>query len=422
MKRPQRLSTIQERVLRDQVITTDQPGSVVRDFDMLLDVLGQGGVETAGKYHLLPLRLIGDLDRRLSRPLELELKRPQIRSHPYLQALNLLLRASGLLRVKLAGAKSRLELDPAMKMQWDQLNPTERYFNLLEAAFRFGRSEMVGERGQAWGGLLRPCLTSWESTPKNGHKFDLDKPQTIFLLGVFKNWYLLALMDLFGLMAVEHPPKPVATWYPASLRHVPFGDAVMTLLITKHFDLLHETLEYDEVDEEEDEEEDGGALRLPKFGAWQPHFQPFFPEWRRNLEFPRRELREGMFIFRVSLDKVWRLIAMPSDATVEELADWILDSVKFDNDHLYEFAYLDSFGVECSIHHPELQDRPWADEVAIGELPLEPGQSMTFLFDFGDDWSFDVKLERIEPRRARKHPRILERHGEPPPQYPGQDE
>jgi hypothetical protein len=411
--RPRKLTTDQEHALQDQVITGDEPGTVLHDFGVLLDALGLDGVEAGGKYHLIPIKLIGELDQRLSRPLELELKRPQIRSHPYLQALNLLLRASGLGRVEGTGDKARLGLDPAMKMQWDQLNPTERYFNLLEAAFRFGRAEMVGEWGKSWKGLLFACLIDWEQTPERGRTFGLDRPEGIYLMGVSRNWYLLALMDLFGLMAVEQPPAPVTKWYPAGLRHVPFGDAVLTLLAAKEFDPSHEGLE---------NEEAGEPLRERCFGAWQPLFQPFFPEWRQNLEFPRLEPREGMFIFRVSLGKVWRLIAMPSDATLDDLADWILDSVEFDSDHLFEFTYRDRLGAECTIHHPEMDEGPWADELKVGELPLEPGQTMTFLFDFGDSWTFTVKLERVEPRGTRKRPRILERHGKAPPQYPNWDE
>jgi hypothetical protein len=98
----------QEQCLRDQVITADQPGPVLRDFRLLLEFLGSEGVEAGGKYNLLPLKFIGELDRRLSRPLHLELKRPQLRSHPYLQGLNLLLRASGLSRVEGASAKAHL--------------------------------------------------------------------------------------------------------------------------------------------------------------------------------------------------------------------------------------------------------------------------------------------------------------------------
>ena len=47
---------------------------------------------------------------------------------------------------------------------------------------------------------------------------------------------------------------------------------------------------------------------------------------------------------------------------------------------------------------------------------------MTFLFDFGDNWRFDVKLERIEPREELKAPQILETHGKTPQQYPSYEE
>src|SRR5262249_11207555 len=154
-------------------------GAVLHDFRVLLDVLGPKGVEAAGKYNLLPIKLIGELDPLLSRPLHLELKmkRPQIRSHPYLQGLNLLLRATGLSRVEGTGAKARLVLDPTMLEQWDRLNPTEQYFNLLEAWLRFGRGEMVGEPGSRWDGQFVPCLQTWKYIPIEGQQFDLAKPQ-----------------------------------------------------------------------------------------------------------------------------------------------------------------------------------------------------------------------------------------------------
>ena len=65
-----------------------------------------------------------------------------------------------------------------------------------------------------------------------------------------------------------------------------------------------------------------------------------------------------MFIFRVSLGKVWRLIAMPSDATLEGLAGWILDSVGFDDDHLYEFTYRDQLGADARSNIPRWTRAP----------------------------------------------------------------
>ena len=101
----------------------------------------------------------------------------------------------------------------------------------------------------------------------------------------------------------------------------------------------------------------------------------------------------------------------------------ILRSVQFDNDHLYEFTYRDRFGRTIEAHHPYMDEPPWTDDVRIGELPLEPGQSMALVYDFGDNWEFGVLLERIEPAGKKvKAPKILESHGAAPEQYPNAEE
>ena len=146
MLREQDFTTKHEKRLRDQAITDSEPGTVLHDFQMLLDFVGPQGIEAGGKYHLLALKYINELDSRLSRPLKLALARPQLRSHPYLQGLQLLLRASGLTAVEGKGPKARLVVAPEMLLQWKSLNPTEQYFTLLEAWLRFGRDEMIGER------------------------------------------------------------------------------------------------------------------------------------------------------------------------------------------------------------------------------------------------------------------------------------
>ncbi len=397
-----KLTQAHEQLLRDQVIDTSRPGTIVRDFHMLMDFVGPLGVKAAGKYNLLPIDAIADLDGRLSRPLCLALKRPLLQSHPYLQGLHLLLRATGLSRVAGSGDGTRLLIDPDMLQRWTALNPTEQYFTLLEAWLRKARPEMAGERGRSWGGFLSECLRAWQSLPATGLKFDLSRPQHVLLPGLYREFYLVALMDLFGMLEVEHPSQPVQPWCPAGLKHTPFGDAVFTLLGQWWFTSRESFREDDEA---------------AGFGKWQLLLQPYFPEWRQNLSFPEAQARKGTFIFRVSLGKMWRRIAMPADASLDDLLDWILEAVDFDHDHLYEFTYRDRFGGRVRAVHPACDDGPWADQIAIGELPLEPGQSLNLVYDFGDSWKFAVKLECIEPRLGKK-PRILERQGKAPVQYP----
>jgi hypothetical protein len=281
-----------ERLLRDQVISSDKPGSVLHDFDAILDFVGPYGVPAKGQHNLLPLKSIGEMDRLLSRPLNLQMKRPLIRSHPYLLGLNLLLRASGLTLVEGSGDKARLVVDPEMMLQWKQLNPTERYFNLLEAWLLFGRAEMVGEDGGFRESFFNKSMQCWTALPEDGKRFDLDKPQENVLPGLYREFYVLALMDLFGLVEVEYPDRPVMPWCPAAVRHRFFGDAMCALMairlhspwsifVSRQVAADEEDEELGEQDEEEGEEQEDEEDGMPQFGPWQPIFQPYFPEWRQ---------------------------------------------------------------------------------------------------------------------------------------------
>ncbi len=404
------LSTDREQLLRDQPIDLDRPGSVLRDFEMLLGFVGADGVKAAGKYNLLPIDAIATLDRRLARPLRLNLERPQLRSHPYLQGLHLLLRASCLGRMQGTGAKARLRVDPNVLAGWRSLSATEQYFTLLEAWLRFGRAEMVGERGPGWpDSFLTSCVTAWQHIPARGERFDLARPTETHLFGIWRHFYHLALMDLFGIVEVEHSPTPVQPWCPARIKRRPFGDAVFTLLAKSVLS----------GEDELDEDESGDAIR---FGKWQPLLQPYFPEWRNNLELPQPQPRTGTCVFKISLEDAWRRIAISAGATLDTLAASILRSMRFDSDHLYEFVYRGRLGTTVRAVHPECDEGPFTDEVHIGTLPLEPGQSMEFTYDFGDCWKFAVKLERVDSaEKGPRTPKVLEKHGKAPRQYPNWD-
>lgn len=65
-----------------------------------------------------------------------------------------------------------------------------------------------------------------------------------------------------------------------------------------------------------------------------------------------------------------------------------------------------------------MDETPSAGEVRIGDLPAQVGFHMLYNYDFGDNWHFDVALERIEPPQQDPVPyRLGDRHGESPEQY-----
>jgi hypothetical protein len=153
-------------------------------------------------------------------------------------------------------------------------------------------------------------------------------------------------------------------------------------------------------------------------GKLQPLFRPFFPEWQKNITIPELEVQEGTYLFKVSLGNIWRRIAIPGNIELEFLSSAILRAFEFDFDHLFEFRYKDRFGVERSIHHAYIEDPPFIDEVLVQEVLLQPGAAMTFVYDFGDNWQFNVLLERIDPVDATlERPKVLEKHGKAPEQY-----
>ncbi|NJN22783.1 MAG: plasmid pRiA4b ORF-3 family protein, partial [Leptolyngbya sp. RL_3_1] len=171
------------------------------------------------------------------------------------------------------------------------------------------------------------------------------------------------------------------------------------------------------------------------------------PEWQQNLLVPHQPFRAERHIFKVSLGKVWRRIAITGEATLANLSELILDSVDFDHDHLDQFTYKTFNGRTVEVCHPDvMRGSLTTEDVQIGRLPLAPGSTLEYLFDFGDCWRFQVQLETVEApapepppkgfgkmkgkmKGKKKQPRsrqplgeVIEVHGAAPDQYPDYDD
>lgn len=392
-----------EQFLRQQKIDENSPGSILQDFQMLLEFVGKHGIEVSGVNHFLPTKLLGEINARLTKPIQIDLKRPQQKSYPPIQGLYLLLRSSGLAYVTQPGQKKKLVLDEAVLQSWQQLNPTERYLTLLEIWSIWASDEIIGEYSP-FPNIFR-CAQFWASTTEKKWRIT-KRDREISSFSYLPGLHNLALLDLFGAIAIE-PGKPEAGkgWRFTQISKTPFGEAMMQVLVRAAIPGAIEA-----------EMENS---RERNYGLLQSSLQPFFPEWQNTLVIPRSETIEGVYLFKVSLGSVWRRIAMPSHLTLEPLVNSILKAFNFDKDHLYQFICKDRFGGSLQISHPYVEDSPrWTDEFKVEELPLSVGETMIFWFDFGDDWKFDVLLEEIQPPNKKlKQPKLLESHGKAPPQY-----
>lgn len=148
--------------------------------------------------------------------------------------------------------------------------------------------------------------------------------------------------------------------------------------------------------------------------------QSFFEGLDHTLLRPtERSFQDGSYVFKVSLTKVWRRIAIPARATLADLSNAILTAFGFDDDHLYEFTFQDVFGASRSYGHFYMDQIPRASKLEIGHLPFGPGGTMTYHYDFGDNWRFEVLLEEVRepsPEPSRRGIVVASR-GEAPPQY-----
>lgn len=398
------------QILTAQTIDDNSPGTILRDFDTLLEVVGLEGIAVTRQHHRLPLNALAPLNARMTHPIELGLSRPQQRSYPHINALYLLLRASGLTEINGIEHTWRLVLDPVILDSWRDLNASERYLTLLETWLLRGRPEIL-EPDAGW--HFPAPIEKWQhfaaKIPAQGRRIAGD-PEEALLVKYDPGLLTIGMLDLFGLITVE-PGVAVAgkAWCIDRVHRTPWGDALLHVLSPALLSMPPPMRLDSDID-------------VP-FGALQEVLQPWFPAWRRNLKHPDVTFRDGTYIFKVSWGRVWRRIAIAAQDHVDRLAHMIIDAFGFSADHLYWFAYRNRFGVQVRLKHPLLNGPLMTREVLIGELPLRPGESMAYVYDLGRQWRFDVQLERLDPvDRTIGQAIMLEAHGEAPVQYPWVDD
>jgi hypothetical protein len=241
MRLPEALKLTPEhkQFLQDLVIDESNPDSILRDFETLIDFARNGELQLTAK-HQLPLGALADINARLTRPIQLGLKRSQQKSYPHIHGLYLLMRASGLTTVDVTGRQPVLRVDEEVYQLWQRLNPTERYGSLLEAWLLRGKSEIIGERGRPFGMLPDNFdRIAWfyvripsddDGLPVAGDRDTEDG------LRYYPEWHNLGLLDLFGLIRIQRGSLEASKgWQIERIHRTPLGDALMALLYSEFF-------------------------------------------------------------------------------------------------------------------------------------------------------------------------------------------
>lgn len=128
----------------------------------------------------------------------------------------------------------------------------------------------------------------------------------------------------------------------------------------------------------------------------------------------------NVYIFKVTYKRgVWRRIRLSSAHTLHHLHEAIQEAYDFDDDHLYAFFMDGKPWTGKTYWSPHSDGPPYADKTLTGMLGLKRGQRFLYLFDFGDEWNFNVQVDKIlQSDMPPVRPAIIESCGEAPEQYP----
>ncbi|MFZ4814569.1 MAG: IS1096 element passenger TnpR family protein [Phototrophicaceae bacterium] len=390
-------------LLKQLAITEDAPGSILHDFQQVLD-LARATPLALTPGSLLAMASLPLINERLKYPIHHDLKRPQQKAFPAIHGLYLLLRASGLTKTEVIGKKPVLTVNEDIYPQWLALNPTERYGYLLETWLLRGNTEILGERG-IMNNMEDIASFIGRYNPQNGlvvqGKYTLEQD-----LRYTPGIHNLGLLHLFGFVDIQTgTPLPGKGWFIEKITLTPFGTAMLACVfseVAKDRETFFESL----------------ITPMASFGVLQRALQQYLPQWQKTIQLPAHEFRAGVYIFKVALGKIWRQIAIDGERSLDMLAWGILGSVGFDGDHLYEFSYSNPLGITETVYHPYMEETPATDELGVGDLPIEVGQTINFLFDFGDSWEFTLTLEAIMPEERLDQVEVRDSFGEAPEQYP----
>lgn len=122
-------------------------------------------------------------------------------------------------------------------------------------------------------------------------------------------------------------------------------------------------------------------------------------------EDPRREpLPPAIYQFKISLryltPAIWRRFQASNEITLGQFHDMIQIVMGWENSHLHEFRIgKDSFGMTSDPMGGDLDMVDSLDEndYRLSELGLRVKSKLSYQYDFGDDWTHQIVLEKVLP-------------------------
>ncbi len=399
----------ERKALIEVAAMPELPGTIVHDFTALLEMIGEEGVPVSAALSEFTGAVVSKINTLLGDAEVADVQRVRQSLYPRVGALHLLLRATQIGRVDRSRATPRLVCHPALVERWHALNPTERYFELLEDWWYFKPDDthwnpcLPDDRANWRAGLLRLLAKGGKARTR---EVAAHLEMYVRLVGKPD----LALMQMFGMLE-ERPAKGRAkTEAACDLQPTTWGSVLC--------ESYRKIAGYPESSADRFFlAEDGGDI--PLFHYWAEQLAPMFPQWQNGLgEVPEEAAGPVAITLKVALDKtVWRRLVLPGERTFADLASLILKAFGFDDEHFYRFTYRDDFGV-----HREIEDYRYdeaevdlSDALRLADVIRVPKMKITFDYD---SWPFEITTENITAGKAGIKPAVVDKAGKAPRQYP----
>ena len=391
--------------------------SIVKDFEKFIELANNGSLELS-KTDTLSANAALLVNETIERKTSANLKRPLLKSFPNVLSLFILFNVSGLRRDELKGKKKYLKLNDDVLEQWKAFSEIEKYFTLFSLAFTNFSFELIHEDK---GVLELDSIISFVvrvSKEKGSGEIDREYHNS------FKSKAIIICLEMLGLIDVKiKVGEENKGWKVLSIRPKGFSYEQWKML----HDLQRCCVYYGFIDDSDDDTAEFNVNDIEGIGrndAFSDKITEQIPAFSKRLVL-NIERRVGIYHFKVSLGKVWRLITIDYRDSLDTLCQVILESFNFDFDHLYDVTFMSTLGHRLTFNGAPVIDYaeyPSTSDITIGDLPIYIAHEMKFTYDYGDNWKFTIRLTEVIPLTKKEEskplkPKVIDKHGKAPKQY-----
>ena len=106
----------------------------------------------------------------------------------------------------------------------------------------------------------------------------------------------------------------------------------------------------------------------------------------------------------ISKPPVWSKLKVPNNFSFHNFHLAIQNAFGWHNCHLYEFSengYGSNFSIQVP-HEDSGEDEMDSGKTKLNRICKEEGGQMVYIYDFGDDWTHKIVLEKITQEKVAK--------------------